>query len=162
MGIGDFFGKLFGKSGGAIKKEQAAQKEVAQEAAKVIQIDEQVIHFIPELTALIDTFLDSVRHKLEPEHSGTKRLCNGRLMSMKTTLQKILDTKSVSEEYAEIRSVMADWVKIIQRLRTIPYFDASFADETAEVRSHLGKLESLLKLKKSILKDEFEKVKGEQ
>ncbi|MBT4174105.1 hypothetical protein HOC80_05460 [archaeon] len=142
-------------------KKTEDQKQPEEETVQVIQIDQKVIDFIPQLILLIDRFLESLSHGLELQHSGTKRMANAGLRGMKKVLNKILKTKRISSDYAEIRDLMAFWATLMQRLRKLPYFETSFGDEAGEIRDGLGMLERLLGLENSILKETFSNLKKE-
>jgi len=157
-----FFSRLFGGSKQAVKEDEAVEQEVEKDAVEVIQIDERVIESINEILRLLDALMTSVQEDMEPQHSGSQRLGRGMIRGMKQKLNQILETRSVSQEYSEIRYIMANFAKISIRFKTLPYYDPTFQNDLTIISQKLHELEHFLQIKKSILEEEFSNIKGEQ
>lgn len=157
-----FLNKIFGGSKNAVKEDEAAQKEVEEEAAKVIQVDERLIGSINTLLQSLANLQKKVHEEMEARHDGSQRLGHMMINVMKKQLRAILETKSVSKEYAEIRTIMGSFARMSERFKTLPYYDPTFQDDLVAISDQLRQLEHLLEVKESILHDEFRKVKEEQ
>jgi len=157
-----FFSNLFGKSRRVIEQDEVVQQEVQQEAAKVIQIDDKVIETINQIVILLNDLKTVVREEMDSQHSGTQRLGIGMINNMTRHFNEMIETRSVSQEYSEIINIMASFAAMSNRFRTLPYYDPTFQDGLTNISDKLRELEHLLKLKKSILQDEFNKLKKQQ
>ena len=136
------------------KKDETA--ETVESTAGNVAVNDRGITFIPQLILSLDQFNGLVMSELDQQYTGTKRLCDTRNRTMKTELNKILETQTVSANFQEVRTIMHNWANIIARLRTIPDFHEKLGRPAADVRENLIMFEHILGVKPSILRQELE------
>ncbi len=119
MGI---FGNLFSDSSKAVvQADEVVQQELQQTAAKVIQIDENVLKLIPQIIKNVKTLqtdLLKVLQKDPAKFSGSIRLVQNGIDQIVSQLNSILTTRSVSEEYKEIKIIASYWHNWVERLNS--------------------------------------------